>query len=247
VSLERGSGHVQVGVADTGHGIAEEFLPHVFERFRQADSSTTRAHGGLGLGLAIVKQLVELHGGSVRARSPGLGQGATFTVRLPLVPVPAIAENGARKLTPWPEPTPTPPPEPAAARLAGLELLVVDDEADARELIAHLLRDNGAEVTAVANGDEALARVQLRAPDLLVSDIGMPGMDGLELIRRIRALAPQSGGAVPAIALTAFARTEERTRSLQAGYQLHVAKPVEEAELVAAISSLARLAAPPKA
>ena len=243
VSLERGEGHVQVGVTDTGQGIAEEFLPHVFERFRQFDSSTTRQHGGLGLGLAIVKQLVELHGGSVRVRSEGAGKGATFTVRLPLVPVRALQEGPGR-----PAPTPTPaastPAEPAQARLAGLRLLVVDDEADARDLIAHLLHNHGAEVAVAQTGIEALARVQADTPHLLLSDIGMPGMDGLELIRRVRELPPEQGGAIPAIALTAFARTEERTRSLQAGFQLHVAKPVEEAELVAAIASLARLGAP---
>jgi signal transduction histidine kinase/ActR/RegA family two-component response regulator len=240
VSLERHDEYIQVGVTDTGQGIAAEFLPHVFERFRQADSSTTRQHGGLGLGLAIVKQLVELHGGSVRARSDGLDQGSTFTVRLPLVPVRAVSE-GSRKPSAHPDVGEATPAEPARAVLTGLRLLIVDDEADARDLVAHLLRDSGAEVVVAASGAEAFAALQASPPDLLVSDIGMAGMDGLELIRRVRALPAGRGGAVPAIALTAFARGEERTRSLQAGFQLHVAKPVEEAELVAAIASLARL------
>jgi signal transduction histidine kinase/ActR/RegA family two-component response regulator len=240
VSLERHEGYVQIGVSDTGQGIPEEFLPHVFERFRQADSSTTRHHGGLGLGLAIVKQLVELHGGSVRVRSDGAGKGSTFTVRLPLVPVRALTET-PRRTPAHAEVAAATPAEPARAVLAGLNLLIVDDEADARDLVAHLLRDSGAAVTIASSGAEALASLQASRPDLLLSDIGMPGMDGLELIRRVRALAPVDGGSVPAIALTAFARGEERTRSLQAGYQLHVAKPVEEAELIAAIASLARL------
>jgi len=240
VSLERGEEHVDVAVTDTGQGIAAEFLPHVFERFRQADSSTTRQHGGLGLGLAIVKQLVELHGGSVRASSDGPGQGATFTVRLPLVPVRALSESPRRAYAAHDIAAAT-PAEPAVAVLDGLRLLVVDDEADARELVEHLLCESGARVVAVASGAEALAQIEAQLPDLIVSDIGMPGMDGFDFIRRVRALPPGRGGATPAIALTAFARSEERTRSLQAGFQLHVAKPVEEAELVAAIASLARL------
>jgi signal transduction histidine kinase/ActR/RegA family two-component response regulator len=240
VTLERGEDHVEVAVTDTGQGIPAEFLPHVFERFRQADSSTTRQHGGLGLGLAIVKQLVELHGGNVRARSDGPGEGATFTVRLPLVPVRALSESPRRSYAAHDIAAAT-PAEPAAAVLEGLRLLVVDDEADARALVEHLLCESGARVVAVASGTEALASIEAQPPDLIVSDIGMPGMDGFELIRRVRALPPGRGGATPAIALTAFARSEERTRSLQAGFQLHVAKPVEEAELVAAIASLARL------
>jgi signal transduction histidine kinase/ActR/RegA family two-component response regulator len=241
VTLERQAGYVQVGVQDTGQGIAPEFMPYVFERFRQADSSTTRQHGGLGLGLAIVKQLVELHGGSVRVRSDGAGLGSLFTVRLPLVPVRALSDGSHPPMT-APSVGAATPAEPARAVLAGLRLLVVDDEPDARDLVEHLLRDSGAEVAVAASGDEALERFRAAPPDLVVCDIGMPGMDGLQLIRAIRELPAARGGQVPAIALTAFARSEERTRSLQAGFQLHVAKPVEEAELVAAIASLARLA-----
>jgi CheY-like chemotaxis protein/anti-sigma regulatory factor (Ser/Thr protein kinase) len=240
VTLERQDSYVQIAVADTGQGISEEFVPHVFERFRQADSSTTRQHGGLGLGLAIVKQLVELHGGSVRVRSDGAGQGTTFTVRLPVVPVRALTDAPRRGYATTDVGAAT-PAEAAPAVLEGLHLLVVDDEADARDLVEHLLRESGAVVTVAASGAQALEHIGAHPPDLLVSDIGMPGMDGLELIRRVRALPAGRGGAMPAIALTAFARSEERTRSLQAGFQLHVAKPVEEAELVAAVASLARL------
>jgi signal transduction histidine kinase/AmiR/NasT family two-component response regulator len=242
IALEQVEGHVEIAVADSGQGIAPGFLPFVFERFRQADSSTTRQHGGLGLGLAIVKQLVELHGGSVRASSEGVGQGATFTVRLPLAAVRALTA-GPGRVPAAPYNAPATPAEAPPAVLRGLRILVVDDERDARDLVEHLLRDCGAEVLAVASGAQALAELPLFAPDVLVSDIGMPGMDGLELIRHIRELPATPGGQVPAIALTAFARSEERTRSLQAGFQLHVAKPVEQAELVAAIASVARFQA----
>jgi signal transduction histidine kinase/ActR/RegA family two-component response regulator len=239
VTLEQLPGSVQIAVTDSGQGIAREFLPHVFERFRQADSSTTRQHGGLGLGLAIVKQLVELHGGSVRANSDGVGHGSTFTVRLPLVPVRAIASSPERLPAALQVAAAT-PALPAEAVLAGVRVLIVDDERDARDLVEHLLGDSGASVRAVASGAEALAMLRADPPDLLVSDIGMPGMDGFDLIRRVRELPVHEGGTTPAIALTAFARSEERTRSLQAGYQLHVAKPVEQAELIAAIASVAR-------
>ncbi len=236
VVLERVNSHLEVSVIDTGEGISPDFLPFVFDRFRQSDSSTTRRHGGLGLGLAIARQLVELHGGSICARSAGPGQGATFTVSLPVMVV-----------HPEPEPLPerrhpssrnTPMVSDNCSRITGVRVLVVDDEADARALIKRLLEDCQASVTTAATGAEAFERVQSERPDVLVSDIGMPGEDGYALIRRIRALGPERGGAIPAIALTAYARSEDRIKAVQAGFQHHVAKPVEPAELVTMIASL---------
>jgi signal transduction histidine kinase/ActR/RegA family two-component response regulator len=236
VALERVNSHVELSVSDTGAGIAPEFLPHVFDRFRQADSKITRQHGGLGLGLAIVRQLVELHGGSVRASSPGEGQGATFTVELPLMLV-HHEENPAQ-----PREHPTldrgAAPIEGLPSLAGARVLVVEDDADARALMARVVEPHGATVVAAESGAEALRLVELLRPDVLISDIGMPGMDGYELIRRVRELGAARGGATPAIALTAFARSEDRTRALLSGYQLHLAKPVAPAELVVAIASL---------
>jgi signal transduction histidine kinase/CheY-like chemotaxis protein len=231
---------VEIVVRDTGQGISAEFLPHVFDRFRQADASTARRHGGLGLGLAIVRQLVELHGGSVRAESAGRDQGATFTVELPVSPV--AHEEVAVELGP-PGPVRAPAAEEPAASLAGSRLLVVDDEADTRELLARVFRDRGAEVRVAGSAAEGLAALGEFRPAVLVSDIGMPGTDGYELIRHVRELGDAAGGATPAIALTAFARSEDRTRALRAGYQLHLAKPVSTAELIAAVDSLRHLRA----
>ena len=238
LALERVNSHIEIIVTDTGQGISPEFLPHVFERFRQADSSTTRQHGGLGLGLAIVKQLVELHGGSVWADSRGKDQGTTFTVSLPLLPVQPREPGAVRE---HPRSGRNTGGNSEEVSLAGLTVLVVDDERDARELVAHVLGGCGARVHTVASAAEALAAVPQLRPDVLISDIGMPEADGYQLIRSLRMLPPEDGGATPAIALTAFARTEERTRALIAGYQLHVAKPVEQWELCAAVASLARL------
>jgi signal transduction histidine kinase/CheY-like chemotaxis protein len=225
---------LRIRVADTGLGIAPEFLPHVFERFRQADSSATRNHGGLGLGLAIVKQLAELHGGTVYASSAGLGQGATFTLELP---IPRDAHPG---------PSPVPPAVPATGASAepggpippGLRVLVVDDEGDARDWIARVLADAGAEVCASASADDAIRCMQSFRPQVLVSDIGMPERDGYWLIQQIRLREVTSGTHVPAIALTAFARAEDGIRALTAGFQLHLGKPVDEARLLAAVASL---------
>jgi PAS domain S-box-containing protein len=242
VTLRRVASHVEAVVSDNGQGIAPQLLPHVFERFRQGDSSSTRRHGGLGLGLAIVKHLVELHGGSVTARSHGEGQGSTFTVTLPIRATvgdaePARAPAGA---------TPARPGDAAGdlPSLAGLRVLVVDDEPDARDLVRRLLEGAGAEVTTAASAADAVQRLSDatrsgRPPQVIVSDIGMPDEDGYALIRRVRQLPPDAGGDIPAAALTAFARSEDRTRAMLAGFQSHVAKPVEPGELVAVVASLA--------
>jgi PAS domain S-box-containing protein len=237
VRLERVDSHVEISVADTGAGIEPEFLPYVFERFRQADGRTTRQHGGLGLGLAIVRHLVELHGGTVRAESAGANQGSTFRVILPVPPVHLRVGSDVRVP---PAARDALPSYDSLERLDGLKVLVVDDEADARELLTVGVGQRGAEVRAAGSVREALAAIKEDAPDLIISDIGMPGEDGYELIRRVRALPADDGGAVPAIALTAYARTEDRLQALRAGYQMHVTKPVEMAELLAVAASLVR-------
>jgi signal transduction histidine kinase/ActR/RegA family two-component response regulator len=235
VIVQRVDSHVQIDVRDTGMGISAEFLPHLFERFRQADSSTTRKYGGLGLGLSIVKQLVELHGGSVGAESGGKGQGATFTVALPLRAVRDSAAPSGEHPTSGRGCASRAPP----VSLAGLTVLIVDDEPDARELVRSVLSEAGADVVLAASAAEGLACVQTHRPDLLVSDIGMPDRDGYQFIRSVRDLGSACGGRTPAIALTAFARSEDRTRAMLAGYQVHMSKPIEPQELVATISSLA--------
>jgi CheY-like chemotaxis protein len=237
VFLERVNSHVEIVVSDTGAGIAPEVLPHVFDRFWQADSSTTRRHGGLGLGLSIVKQLTELHGGSVRVKSPGLGSGTTFVVMLPLLAV----HNGAPAHN---EPRVHPTSNPAAspcdlADLTGLTVLVVDDEPDARHLVRMFLEECKASVITAASAVEALQLLAQCRPSVLISDIGMMETDGYDFIRQVRAMSPREGGRVPAIALTAFARSEDRTRTMLAGYNVHLSKPVEPAELIAAVASLA--------
>ena len=233
ISVRRAGANVEIAVRDTGMGIAPAFLPHVFERFRQADSSNTRQHAGLGLGLAIVKELVELHGGSVRAQSAGSGQGSTFTVSLP-----AAAPVGEDAGPAPPGQTPFPAVHVASAALAGLRVLLVDDEADARDLIEDMLRNAGARVQSAGSAGEAMRKFAQEQPDALLSDIAMPGENGYDLIRQVRALPIESGGGVPAIAITAFARPEDRSRALAAGFQQHLSKPVEQAELLAAVSRL---------
>ncbi|MFL6256543.1 MAG: PAS domain S-box protein [Pyrinomonadaceae bacterium] len=237
VRLERVNSHVEVAVSDTGAGIPAEFLPHVFDRFRQADQKTTRQHGGMGLGLSIVRHLVELHGGTVRAESDGEGHGATFTVLLPVSPVYHAEEEGERV---HPAARSTLPTFDLFDRLDGLKILVVDDEPDTREMLKAGLGQCGAEVTAAASAAEALEAIEKSAPDLVISDIGMPDADGYELMRRVRQLPAGAGGRVPAIALTAYARVEDRMHALRAGYQMHVPKPVELAELAAVAASLIR-------
>jgi len=238
VALARVDSHVEVSVSDTGQGMLPEVLPHIFERFRQADASTTKAHGGLGLGLSIVKSLVELHGGTVLATSGGLGEGATFTVALPVAP---IAQDEASPSGPRVHPSAEwkTVAEEDCERLDGVRILVVDDEPDARELIQRVLEDCGAEVRIAASADAALTTYHEWRPDVLLTDIGMPHEDGYSLIQRVRSLTAEHGGNVPAAALTAFARPEDRKRALRAGFQIHLAKPIDPTELVTVAASLA--------
>ncbi|MEG4441259.1 PAS domain S-box protein [Microcoleus sp. AT9_B5] len=229
VNLTRVGNRAQITVADTGIGIAPEFLPYVFDYFRQKDGATTRKFGGLGLGLAIVRHLVELHGGTVAADSPGEGQGATFTVSLPLSPKVKGQENSLAGFSER---------STADEPLSGMRILVVDDEPDMRELICFLLEDAGAEVVTVAVAFEALPAFARFQPDVLLSDIGMPGMDGYMLLGQVRALPPERGGLIPAIALTAYAGEFDRQQALQAGFQRHLAKPIDPDELIKTIAAL---------
>jgi PAS domain S-box-containing protein len=239
VTLQRVNSHVEITVADTGAGIKPEFLPYVFDRFRQADSSTTRRYGGLGLGLAIVKNLVELHGGKVYARSPGEGKGSTFVIELPLSVVHVPDNDRGREHPRHVDSTSAREPICDHDALVGVSVLVVDDEEDARNLIARVLQECKATVNVASSAEAAIELLQRERPMVLLSDIGMPGEDGYEFIRRVRLLPAANGGGTPAAALTAFARSEDRTRALRAGYQSHVAKPVEPSELVTVVASLA--------
>jgi signal transduction histidine kinase/CheY-like chemotaxis protein len=238
VSLSRVDSHVQLTVEDDGPGLAPEFIPYAFDRFRQADASTTRRHGGLGLGLAIVKNLVELHGGSVSAANRTQGTGAVFTVRLPGASVGVSrGESSGRGDAASPDHVVSLDETPS---LGGLRVLVVEDDADSRELAAAVLRRCGADVTTLASAEGALELVRRDRPDVLLSDIAMPGEDGLALLRRLRRLPASEGGLTPAVALTAHAGTEQRIQALSAGFQIHVPKPVQPAELVAVVANLAR-------
>lgn len=236
VKVQRIDSHAEIVVSDSGVGISKEFLPYVFDRFRQADASTTRIHGGLGLGLSIVRQLVDLHGGSASVHSEGEGKGATFTIMLPFVGV-----TGDEK-----EPEPAQPAQGEAdipfeglPSLQGLKVLVVDDEADTRELICEVLKECGSEVIMCRSVAEALVALEQYKPDILISDLGMPDEDGYSLISKIRALPAERGGQIPAAALTAYARAEDRMRVLRSGFQFHLPKPVDSAELVTVVASLA--------
>ena len=237
VRLERVNSHIEIVVSDTGQGISPEFLPYVFDRFRQADQKASRQYGGMGLGLAIVRHLVELHGGNVHAVSDGEGQGATFTVVLPITAIYHVDSTlgrvhpAAKDLLPAAEVT---------ERLDDLQILVVDDEPDTRELLREGLEYCGAHVTLAGSAAEALESLQKNVPDVLISDIGMPVEDGYELIKQVRNLTKENGGRVPAIALTAYTRVEDRMHALRAGYHMHVPKPVELAELVAVAASVVR-------
>jgi PAS domain S-box-containing protein len=233
VNVQRVNSHVEIVVSDTGRGIAPEVLPHIFERFRQADSTTTRAHGGLGIGLALVRHLVELHGGTVHAASLGENQGAVFTVKLPIMPHTDRDDDPQRR-----HPSVTSGRADDLTSLKGVKLLVVDDEPDTLELFAAMLTQKGAAVRTVASAAAALQVLEEWAPDVLVSDIGMPDEDGCAFIRRVRALEAKAGGRIPAIAVTAYGSVEDRIRVLSAGFDSHVPKPVEPAELAVVIASL---------
>jgi len=235
VVLQRVNAHIEIGVSDTGEGIKPEFLPFVFDRFRQADATTTRRHGGLGLGLSIVKQLVDLHGGTVHVKSPGVGQGSTFNVQFPLM-----------ALHPEPDPEREHPRAPATLKeqhdacvsLDGVRVLAIDDEPDARVVLQRLLTDCGAVVETAGSVAEARQRLTNDRFDVVVSDIGMPNEDGYSLIRWLRSLPVDKGGQTPAVALTAYARTVDRMNALRAGYQMHAVKPIEPAELLLIVASL---------
>jgi PAS domain S-box-containing protein len=246
IRLERVNSHVEIIVSDTGIGIPPKVLPFIFDRFRQADSATTRQHGGLGLGLAIVRHLVEMHGGTVEAESGGENQGSTFTVRLPLIALRSMEINSeagsaaGSAAAPREHPTDSGRDVPfeCTPELEGLHVLVVDDEEDGRRLVATVLRQCGAQVTEANSAADGFKAVRDLRPDVLISDLGMPGEDGYSLIKKVRALPPEQGGQIPAAALTAYARVEDRMRVLRAGFQIHLPKPVEPAELVAVVASL---------
>jgi CheY-like chemotaxis protein/two-component sensor histidine kinase len=235
VDLHRVQQGVQITVSDTGQGIAPHILPHVFERFRQADSSSTRTHGGLGLGLALVRQLVELHGGAVVAHSQGEGQGATFTVSLP-------AAIGATRTETAPRPAPAlsaVEPMSGLARLDGMRVLVADDDREALALAEAILSGAGAEVRTCLSAADTLEMLKRWRPDVLVSDIEMPGEDGYSLISKVRALPLSDGGGTPAIAVTAYGRPQDRARSLEGGFNMHVPKPVDPGELTSIVADVA--------
>ncbi|PYS99674.1 MAG: hybrid sensor histidine kinase/response regulator [Acidobacteria bacterium] len=233
VRLARVDSHVEITVSDTGEGIDPAFLPFAFDRFRQAIGNSSRPHGGLGLGLAIVRHLVELHGGKVDAESAGPGNGSVFTVSLPIMatlPKDLRDESAPDSI----------PPFDFEPILSGVRVLVAEDEPDARELLQVVLSGCGADVRACGSAAECFDELQKWKPDVLVSDVGMPGEDGYSLIKRIRQLPDEKGGQIPAVALTAYARVEDRVRALSAGFHTHAPKPVEPRELVAAVASLAR-------
>jgi CheY-like chemotaxis protein len=240
VRLERVNSHVEVSVSDTGIGIAPEFLPHVFERFRQADAGIARARSGLGLGLSIAKQLTELHGGTIEAASAGLGTGATFRLRLPLMIVHPTRDASERV-------------HPRAASgvatignadLHGVHVLAVDDDADALSLLSELLHAAGAQVSTAQSVEEALRHLNKEPPSVLVSDLGMPQVDGYALIEQVRRHPNPIVRRMPAAALTAYARSDDRMKALRAGFQIHLAKPIDPAELVTTVAALVRRFAP---
>ena len=238
VVMQRVNSHIEVHVIDNGAGMSKDFISHAFERFRQSSGAMTRETEGLGLGLSIVKYLVEMHGGSIDAKSEGVGQGSTFIVKLPLLiadpdddadrdPQAAIGDVTFR----------------ARVSLKGLKILVVDDERDAREVLWHILSERGADVTTCGSADQALSAIEGIAPDLVISDIGMPERDGYEFIRQVRMLGEPTSR-VPALALTAFSRLDDRTQALLAGFQAHLAKPVDARELVSSVAAIVGRSSP---
>ncbi len=233
IASVRDDSHVELSVHDTGVGIPSTFLPFVFDRFRQADATTTRLYGGLGLGLSIVKNLVELHGGTVRCTSAGQDQGSTFTVRLPLLPPDAASADSAERMAPL-----SSYPLESLPKLDGIVALVVDDEADSLVFCGRLLEDRGAKALLAVDAEQAIEILQSEPVDILISDIGMAGSDGYSLIAQLRALPETRTAHIPAIAVTAFARAEDRQRLLLAGFQMHIGKPIEPEELIAGIASL---------
>jgi CheY-like chemotaxis protein len=235
IRLSRVNSHVEVAVCDTGRGIAPDFLPFVFERFRQVDATFSREQGGLGLGLAIAKQLAELHGGTITASSDGIGQGATFTLVLPLM---IVHSQSARAAGQQPSADRHAPSMESVPRLDGIVVLAIDDEPDSLVLLTTVLKNAGAVVRTASSGPDALADLREHRPDVIVADVGMPGMDGLQLIRQIR-LLDEPLRSTPAAALTAYARSQDRIASLASGFQMHLVKPIDPLELVVAVSRLA--------
>ena len=235
ITLERVNSHVEIAVTDTGRGLSAEFLPHVFERFQQSETGSTRSHGGLGLGLAIVRHIVELHGGSVFAESPGVGQGATFTVKLPRMSLARTAGESERR-----HPTLGALPEPGSLpSLQDVRVLVVDDEPESNEVVSTLLGVSGAEVRVAVSASDALEQLGDWTPDIIVSDIGMPREDGYAFIAKLHA-QPGEAARVPVVALSAYATTQDRVRIFSAGFKAHVIKPIDPAELVAVVASMAK-------
>jgi CheY-like chemotaxis protein len=236
--LWRAEEQVEIAVKDTGIGIEPRFLPHVFDRFRQADASSTREFGGLGIGLSIVRHIIEMHGGGVSASSPGKGRGATFMIRLPLIsPLLQARPEGPRAEAPPPTPVERKSSE-NSHRLNGVRVLLVEDNPDTLDMLKFIFDESGAEVIAATSVDEALDALDRFRPDALVSDIAMPDRDGYDLISEIRSREPERGGKIPAVAVTAYARAEDRVRVLAAGFQMHIAKPIDPDELIAVVASL---------
>ncbi|MGH9958749.1 MAG: hybrid sensor histidine kinase/response regulator, partial [Pyrinomonadaceae bacterium] len=227
LSLDEIGNQVEFRVTDTGQGISPDFLPFVFDRFRQADSTSTRQHGGLGLGLAIARHLVEIHGGAIKAESPGAGKGSTFSVRLPVVGT--ITSAAGQRLGERAAPL------TFQSRLNGIHVLLVDDDADTLDLLSAALKQQKATVTAVSSAADAISAIKSSRPDIVVSDIAMPGEDGYQLIEKIRAMNVEPDGPIPAVAITAYAKEEDRETALSSGYQNYLAKPIELSELVTVV------------